>query len=344
MRTRRGSLWIAALVAVVGLLTLPAAPQDRGPSGRPTATNKAKAKQQATEPTLKRAADQKAEEASAQKPGEREQAATLEHRLAEVTAELANFAVGLFYATVGLFIVTASLWLLTYLQSRDMKAAVLAAQESSAAARTSAEVAQRGLILTQRATVVVKEPKAVWLWDEDQDLVGCRLFVTWHNVGSTPTSNMVAAIMGQALEKRPPQDYVIAKGSPRIQTVMVGPNSIVNGSHINIPVELVSDILDHKTHYLLRGWAEYNDVFDNTPRHRVEFSYLVDFEGDLDARKMQALFHIHGKHNRHYDCNAKPPEDEGELWHRDKQPAADEGASAETLVSSRPIGAIVKAR
>jgi hypothetical protein len=328
MRMTQASLWIAALVAVVGMLAVPAVSQDRGPSGRPAAANKAKAKQKATEPTLKRAFDQKAEEASAQKPGEREETVALEQRLAETTAELANFAVGLFYATMGLFVVTASLWLLAYLQSRDMKAAVLAARESSAAARTSAEVAQRGLVLTQRATVVVKEPKAVWLWDEEQGLVGCRLFVTWHNVGSTPTSNMLAAIMGQALEKRPPQDYVVAKGSPRIQPVMAGPNSSVNGSHINIPVELVADILDHKAHYLLRGWAEYDDVFDNTPRHRTEFCYLVEFEGDLDARKVQALFHVHGKHNRHYDCHAKPPGNSGEPWHGDQQTAVDEGASA----------------
>jgi hypothetical protein len=337
MRMTQASLWIAALVAVVGMLAVPAVSQDRGPSGRPAAANKAKAKQKATEPTLKRAFDQKAEEASAQKPGEREETVALEQRLAETTAELANFAVGLFYATMGLFVVTASLWLLAYLQSRDMKAAVLAARESSAAARTSAEVAQRGLVLTQRATVVVKEPKAVWLWDEEQGLVGCRLFVTWHNVGSTPTSNMVAAIMGQALEKRPPQDYVVAKGSPRIQPVMAGPNSSVNGSHINIPVELVADIIDHKAHYLLRGWAEYDDVFDNTPRHRVEFCFLVEFEGDLDARKVQALFHIHGKHNRHYDCNAKPPEDEGEPWHRNQQSAIDAEVSAGRSSAHGPL-------
>lgn len=328
MRTRRGSLWIAALVAVVGILSVPAAPQDRGASGRPKVTTKAKAKQGAKEPTLNRAAEQKAEEARPPEPSERDERAAVDRRLEEATAELANFAVGLFYATIGLFVVTASLWLLAYLQSRDMKAAVLAAKESSAAARTSAEVAQRGLVLTQRATVIVKEPKAIWLWDEDRDLLGCRLFVTWHNVGGTPTSNMVAAIMGQALEKRPPPDYVIPKGSPRIQPVMAGPNSSVNGSHINIPVELVADILDHKTHYLLRGWAEYDDVFDNTPRHRTEFCYLVEFEGDLDARKMQALFHVHGKHNRHYDCHAKPPGNTGEPWHRDQQAAVDEGASA----------------
>jgi hypothetical protein len=337
MRMTQASFWIAALVAVVGMLAVPAVSQDRGPSGRPAAANKAKAKQKATEPTLKRAFDQKAEEASAQKPGEREETVALEQRLAETTAELANFAVGLFYATMGLFVVTASLWLLAYLQSRDMKAAVLAARESSAAARTSAEVAQRGLVLTQRATVVVKEPKAVWLWDEEQGLVGCRLFVTWHNVGSTPTSNMLAAIMGQALEKRPPQDYVVAKGSPRIQPVMAGPNSSVNGSHINIPVELVADIIDHKAHYLLRGWAEYDDVFDNTPRHRVEFCFLVEFEGDLDARKVQALFHIHGKHNRHYDCNAKPPEDEGEPWHRNQQSAIDAEVSAGRSSAHGPL-------
>jgi hypothetical protein len=61
----------------------------------------------------------------------------------------------------------------------------------------------------------------------------------------------------------------------------------------------VADIVERKAYYQLAGWAEYNDVFDNTPRHRVEFCYWLEIEGDLEAQRLEARFHIHGKHNRH---------------------------------------------
>jgi hypothetical protein len=31
----------------------------------------------------------------------------------------------------------------------------------------------------------------------------------------------------------------------------------------------------------------------------VEFCYWLEFEGDIEGQKLEARFHIHGKHNRH---------------------------------------------
>jgi len=74
---------------------------------------------------------------------------------------------------------------MAFLQARDLKAAVRAVQESAAGARSAAEATQRALMLTQRATVIVGEPRAVWLRDANERLVGCRLLVSWHNVAWT---------------------------------------------------------------------------------------------------------------------------------------------------------------
>jgi len=277
------------------------------------AQSKAKPKQRATEQTpAVEVPEPRAKEKAAQDAKDREERAALERRLAEVTAELANFAVGLFYATIGLGVVTGGLWLLAYLQSRDIKAAVLAAQESSAAARMSAQVAERSLVLTQRATVIVHEPKAIWLRDGSEKLVGCRLFVTWHNVGSTPTRDMVAAVAGLALDKRPPLDYVIPKANARHQATTMGPNSIMSSGHINLPMGLIADILQRRKHYLFCGWADYNDVFPNTPRRRAEFCYRLDFEGDLETQHIQAAFHIHGERNCQREIDAEPNGNAGE--------------------------------
>jgi hypothetical protein len=188
---------------------------------------------------------------------------------------------------------------MAFLQARDLKAAVRAVQESAAGARSAGEAMQRALVLTQRATVIVSEPRAVWLRDAGGRLVGCRLLVAWHNVGTTPTRNMIAAVAGLATDRPPPQTSAFPKLDARQQPAVVGPNAGINSAYVNLPIGLVADVLGRKAYYLFAGWAEYNDVFDHTPRHRVEFCYWVEFEGQLEAEKLETRFHIHGKHNRH---------------------------------------------
>jgi hypothetical protein len=232
--------------------------------------------------------------------------AALERRLVETAAALASHAQGLTYVAIGLIVATAALWVLSFLQSRDLRAAVVAVQESSAAARQGVELMQRALVVTQRATVIAGEPKAVWLRDADGRLVGCRLLVTWHNVGNTPTRDMVAAVAGQAAEKPPSQASALPDANVRRQPAIVGPNAVINSAYVNLPIGLVADILHHRAYYLFAGWAEYNDVFDGTPRHRVEFCYWLEFEGDLEAQRLEARFHVHGSHNRHGEAEAPP--------------------------------------
>jgi hypothetical protein len=229
----------------------------------------------------------------------RAEVAALERRLTEVMAASANHSLALTYATIGLIVVSGSLWLMAFLQARDLKGAVRALQESAAGARSAAEATQRSLMLTQRATVIVGEPRAVWLRDADDRLVGCRLLVTWHNVGPTPTRNMIAAVTGQASERPPPRTSPVPKADARQQPMVVGPNATLNSAYVNLPIGLVADILARRAYYLFAGWAEYNDVFDRTPRHRVEFCYWVELDGEPESDKIEARFHIHGAHNRH---------------------------------------------
>src|SRR5262245_22550779 len=214
MREMRG-IWIAALAVVVGSVAFslvgPAASQSQSQSQSSGQRQGVAPKPQPKSPALKAnvgatpAPEQGAR--SGEEPDrearERDERAALDRHLVEATAALNAHGLSVTYATIGLIVVSASLWLITFLQARDVRAAVRAVQESSAAARRSAELAQRALVLTQRATVIAGEPKAVWLRDADERLVGCRLLVTWHNVGTTPTKDMIAAVAGLAAEKPP---------------------------------------------------------------------------------------------------------------------------------------------
>jgi hypothetical protein len=270
-----------------------------GPGGKPPQLKGKPAKANA-------AADEAAKDAADDlAAAQRAALAPLEHRLAEVAAASASHGLALTYATIGLIVVSASLWLMAFLQARDLRATVRAVQESAAGARSAAEATQRALVLTQRATVIVGEPRAAWLRDASDRLVGCRLLVTWHNVGSTPTRNMIAAVAGQATERPPPRTSATPRADARQQPVIVGPNAAVNSAYVNLPIGLVADILARRAYYLFAGWAEYNDVFDHTPRHRVEFCYWLEFDGEPQSDKIDARFHIHGQHNRH--CESEGP-------------------------------------
>jgi hypothetical protein len=306
MRAKRGSLWIAVLAVGVGIATVgmlaavplgPAAAQGAGQ--RQPAAAKAQPRSPASEHA---AVPARSAEEAAREARDQEQAA-LVRRLAETTAALGEHAIGLTYGAVGLIVLTTSLWLMAFLQARELRVAVRAIEASSTAARHSTEFMRRALVLTQRATVVAGEPRAIWLRDPGDRLVGCRLLVTWHNVGATPTRDMIAAVAGLATEKPPSQSSALPRTDARQQPAIVGPNAAVNSAYVNLPVGLVADILRHRAHYLFAGWAEYNDVFEHTPRHRVEFCYWLEFEGDLEASRLEARFHLHGRHNRHCDTD-----------------------------------------
>jgi hypothetical protein len=171
-------------------------------------------------------------EAAASEAKERAARTALERRLAEMAAALASHAQGLTYVAIALIVATAALWVLSFLQARDLRAAVVAVQEASAAARKGVELMQRALVVTQRATVIAGEPKAVWLRDAGGRLVGCRLLVTWHNVGNTPTKEMIAAVAGQTAEKPPSQASALPDANVRRQPAIVGPNAVISSAYV----------------------------------------------------------------------------------------------------------------
>jgi hypothetical protein len=309
MRRVWGTLRIAAAAAFLAVVcallavAVTAQTQQRAPQGvkaplpKPPQLKGAQPKAEATVTAAPDEGNKSGDEASPAK--QRAEMAALQRQMAEVTAASATHSLALTYATIGLIVVSASLWLMAFLQGRNLEAAVRAVQESSAGARSAAEATQRALVLTQRATVIVGEPRAAWLRDASDRLVGCRLLVTWHNVGSTPTRNMIAAVTGQATERPPPRTSAVPKADARQQPTVMGPNAALNSAYVNLPIGLVADILARKAYYLFAGWAEYNDVFDHTPRHRVEFCYWVEFDGNAETDRIEARFHLHGTHNRH---------------------------------------------
>jgi hypothetical protein len=56
---------------------------------------------------------------------------------------------------------------------------------------------------------------------------------------------------------------------------VIGPNASIQSRKYFIPIDKALQIRAGELHAYLWGWIEYNDVFQNTPRHRTEYGYRI---------------------------------------------------------------------
>jgi hypothetical protein len=100
----------------------------------------------------------KAEDEKHEEAREREEKTKLDRRLVELTADLAFFTAALFYATGALVLATVVLAIIGFIQSRDMKASIAAAEHSAAATEKAALAAERSANLAEDAFRRLERP------------------------------------------------------------------------------------------------------------------------------------------------------------------------------------------
>ncbi len=86
-------------------------------------------------------------------------------------------------------------------------------------------------------------------------------------------------------------------GDLEVGHTMIGPKAIMHGAQIDIPVDVLDKIKNGELHAYLWGWADYNDVFPGTPRHRSEFCVEIVVHGDVRTENCQFFFRQQGRHN-----------------------------------------------
>jgi hypothetical protein len=90
--------------------------------------------------------------------------------------------------------------------------------------------------------------------------------------------------------------------------VHLAPNGVFIETIGNFSVEQLQMVKDGKMILHIYGWADYNDVFPNTLRHRTEFCARITLPGDPNSPTGENVaFDIHWKHNGVDDeCMRKP--------------------------------------
>jgi hypothetical protein len=81
-------------------------------------------------------------------------------------------------------------------------------------------------------------------------------------------------------------------------TILVGPQSTLNGRTVGIPIRDVMMVADGVKRIFIWGWAEYDEVFPGKPRHRTEFFVELKLVGDPETPDFNHLvLSIETRHN-----------------------------------------------
>jgi hypothetical protein len=162
---------------------------------------------------------------------------------------------------------------------------------------------------SNRAFVFVKNIDAQFIGQKSTHTITKWRFVAhWENGGNTPTKNMRNRF-NYTLFKEPVDlgfQFSDVGDQPNGPT-MIGPRAVMHSSFIDIPVDDLQKLKDGDAHAYLWGWADYNDIFPNTGRHRSEFCVKIVVHGDVLTEKCQFLFQQHERFNGfHEECMRSP--------------------------------------
>lgn len=182
-------------------------------------------------------------------------------------------------------------------------------RKSADASAYQVELSRQAIVSIERPFVVLKtiewkpfgtkEPNEITYW---------KFIPHWENCGNTPTKRMTNYInrgyYPATMEDR--LDFSDA-GDGLPGRAMIGPKGIMHGNHRDIPVDLLARAKAGQGSVFIWGWADYDDVFESTPRHRTEFCFQIIITGDPVSEKCQFFFKQHRPFNGLDDeCLRKP--------------------------------------
>lgn len=264
-----GRVIVCAAIAAVALAVLVAIPHAAdGPSGEgPNQASQRNGNKKHWEPHFSPAEPYSAyQNADCQSPKDREEADLCQQwRVAEASEKAVALA--------------DSQWLWNVTQAVSTVLAALAtawaavkAGDAANAAQLSARVAQRALTDLERPFVTTSSLNVAY----EADKKVLRAGVSWRNGGNTPAKKCfcyfsIASFFPGELDEF---DFRDMKGAPPTK-LFVGPGAVINSTTVDLPeASMIMAASGAKT-IAMWGWIEYDDIFQDTPRHRTEFCSLI---------------------------------------------------------------------
>jgi hypothetical protein len=143
----------------------------------------------------------------------------------------------------------------------------------------------------------------------DGATVGWNFRAVWKNGGSTPTKKLFIRTSGRAFPTAMPPNYVFPEMFEATEA-LIGPQATMVGANMGLEIRTLEQARDGKQFLYLWGSAEYDDIFDNSPRYRTEFCVQVIVAGDFAKDNVVFVFTPCATNNRSYEVDRSAQREE----------------------------------
>jgi hypothetical protein len=158
------------------------------------------------------------------------------------------------------------------------------------AMRKAANAAERNMATVQRAFLYI----GAMGWSPAGQNV--KVVPTWANSGSTPTRNLRISTNWKASHGELPADFVFTYARPP-ERLFLGPGGRADVGSALIPMRDLQAAIEERVHLYFWGRATYEDMFEGSEPHFLEFCYRLDVTGATPDKVVLTFTH-YGAHNR----------------------------------------------
>jgi hypothetical protein len=146
------------------------------------------------------------------------------------------------------------------------------------AAADAADQSARALIASERAYVYVRDFEPIAITNAEGIVTGFQCVMFWVNAGTTPTRDLVTHVNWVRSANPLPDNFDfpnIPDDSNEISGSVLGPKGEMSTITFSISAEQIGELMNESTFMYIWGFAEYRDIFPNTPVRRTEFCNRV---------------------------------------------------------------------
>jgi hypothetical protein len=163
----------------------------------------------------------------------------------------------------------------------------------------SAQLAGRNAVLAQRAFVHVSS--LAWSL---AGAGGVKVSPTWENNGTTPSRSLRISTNWKAWHGELPADFAYSYTRPP-DRLFLGPKGKTDVGSVTIPIRDIQAAIEERVQLYYWGRATYEDIFEGSEAHFVEFCYRLDAKGTAPNAIAVAFSH-YGPHNRTDEDSQRP--------------------------------------
>ena len=195
---------------------------------------------------------------------------------------------------------TGALFLATLFQVIFTWRALQESRKANEAARAAESNTNSALVISSRPYVFVRDFAPIPVGNPQQPF-GWRCVVIWENSGATPTQNLRMRVNWASFQNKLSDDYDFPDlgGNEGESAVVIPPRAQTTTTAFTLTFENAISLIEERMFTYIWGWAEYSDIFPNTPKRRTEFCVRVLATLLSDNPPMMMVeFRHHGTHNR----------------------------------------------